>query len=79
MNNVIYYEIETKSSQLGYQVRVKRRYNDFKFLLRELSTRYPYLIMPYLPIGIGYGKLSYKDVEERKRLLQNVINILTMH
>jgi len=25
--------------------------------------------MPYLPIGIGYGKLSYKDVEERKRLL----------
>ncbi|CAD8115787.1 unnamed protein product [Paramecium sonneborni] len=78
-NNVIYYQIETKSSQLGYTVRVKRRYNDFKFLLRELNIRYPQLILPYLPIGIGVGKLSNKDVEDRKRLLQNVINIITMH
>ncbi|CAD8112674.1 unnamed protein product [Paramecium sonneborni] len=78
-NNVIYYQIETKSSQLGYTVKVKRRYNDFKLLLRELNIRYPQLILPYLPIGIGMGKLSNKDIEDRKRLLQNVINIITMH
>ncbi|CAD8202863.1 unnamed protein product [Paramecium octaurelia] len=78
-NNVVYYQIETKSSQLGYTVKVKRRYNDFKFLLRELTIRYPQLLLPYLPIGIGVGKLNNRSVEERKRLLQNVINIITMH
>ncbi|CAD8166508.1 unnamed protein product [Paramecium pentaurelia] len=72
-------KIETKSSQLGYTVKVKRRYNDFKFLLRELTIRFPQLLLPYLPIGIGVGKLNNRSVEERKRLLQNVINIITMH
>ncbi|CAK60930.1 unnamed protein product (macronuclear) [Paramecium tetraurelia] len=78
-NDIVYYQIETKSSQLQYIVKVKRRYNDFKFLLRELSIRFPQLILPQLPIGIGVGKLSNRDVEERRRLLQNVINIITMH
>ncbi|CAD8174581.1 unnamed protein product [Paramecium pentaurelia] len=78
-NDVLYYQIETKSSQLGYTVKVKRRYNDFKFLLKELTIRFPWLILPQLPIGIRVGKLSNQDVEERKRLLQNVINIITMH
>ncbi|CAD8205389.1 unnamed protein product [Paramecium octaurelia] len=78
-NDIVYYQIETQSSQLQYVVKVKRRYNDFKLLLRELQIRFPQLILPQLPIGIGVGKLSNRDVEDRKRLLQNVINIITMH
>lgn len=45
-NNVVYYEIESTSPWKGYKIKVKRRYNDFKLLLRELKQKHPLLIMP---------------------------------
>lgn len=61
------------------QFSVLRRYSDFEWLLEQLGTAFPGVILPAIPEKQAVGRFSPDFVEQRRRGLERFLNKLSLH
>ena len=61
------------------QFSVLRRYSDFEWLLEQLGTAFPGVILPAIPEKQAVGRFSPDFVEQRRRGLERFLNKISLH
>eukprot|EP01031_Cornospumella_fuschlensis_P036363 gene36363-44111_t len=71
-----HYKIESKGSRPGFvggTFVVDRRYSDFSWLVGQLSSQHPGVIVPPIPEKQAVGRFSAEFVESRRRALEKFL------
>jgi sorting nexin-1/2 len=78
----VVYQVKTKTNAPQYTQRefsVTRRYRDFRWLVKQLTARYPGLIVPPVPEKQALGRFSPDFIEYRRRALEKCLQRIGQH
>lgn len=85
MESFITFRISTKTTRAEYECKdykVRRRYNDFKWLRTKLETAHPALLIPPLPSKYGlkhFDRFNQDFIKIRMLALQKFIHRISEH
>jgi sorting nexin-1/2 len=78
----ISYQISSNADRKGFLsggIQVTRRYNDFAWLAKDLSKKFPGVIVPPIPGKQAFAKVSDEFIETRRRALEKFLCRLSEH
>jgi sorting nexin-1/2 len=82
VNSFVVYQVKTKTNAPQYAFRefsVSRRYRDFRWLVNQLTARYPGLIIPPVPEKQTLGRFSPEFIEYRRIALEKCLQRIGKH